>query len=73
MKTTIRFAALLTAVSMTSGCTNRLIHHNRKAEAIQLPSAPMLDPSPTETGTVGSPSPTKSISEVPSPSPFDGS
>ena len=73
MKSTIRVAALLTAVSMVSGCTNGLIHHNRKSEAIKLPAAPMLDPSPTETGTVGSPAPEKPIQPMPSASPFDGS
>ena len=73
MKTTIRIAALLAAVSMISGCTNGLIHHNRKSEAVKLPAAPMLDPSPTETGTVGSPAPERAIPEVPSASPFDGS
>ncbi len=73
MKSTIRIAALLTAVSMVSGCTNGLIHHNRKSEAIKLPSAPALDPSPTETGTVGSPAPEKALPAAPSASPFDGS
>ena len=74
MKTTIRVAALLTAVSMVSGCTNGLIHHNRKSEAVKLPAAPTLDPSPTETGTVGSPAPLQeAIPMVPSASPFDGS
>lgn len=73
MKTTIRVAALLTAVSMVSGCTNGLIHHNRKSEGVKLPAAPMLDPSPAETGTVGSPAPEKAIPAVPSASPFDGS
>jgi hypothetical protein len=71
MKTTIRVVALLWAVSVTSGCTNGLIHHNRRSEAIQLPAAPMLDPSPEETGTVGSPSPAKAM-PPPAASPFDG-
>ncbi|MDR3620404.1 MAG: hypothetical protein P4L85_13720 [Paludisphaera borealis] len=74
MKTTIRVAALLTAVSMVSGCTNGgLMHRDRKAGALKLPTAPTLDPSPTETGTVGTPSPNRGIPMVPSASPFDGS
>jgi hypothetical protein len=71
MKTTIRVAALLTAISMISGCTNKL---HRQGGALKLPTAPSLDPSPTDTGTVGSPSPNKNaIPMVPSASPFDGS
>lgn len=73
MKTTIRVAALLTAISMVSGCTNKLMHRDRQSGALKLPTAPTLDPSPTETGTVGSPSPNKGIPMVPSASPFDGS
>jgi hypothetical protein len=70
MKTTIRIAALLAAASMVAGCTNGLRIRDRQ---IKLPAAPKLDANPDETGTVGSPSPSRNgIPTVPTTSPFDG-
>jgi hypothetical protein len=72
MKTTIRVAALLTAVSMVSGCTSGLRHRDRQSGALRLPTAPTLDPSPTDTGAVGSPAPkANSTPMMPASSPFD--
>lgn len=71
MKTTIRLAALLTAVSLVSGCTNGLRLHDRHSKTVKLPSAPTLDANPADAGTVGSPDPVKSIAPNPAGSAFE--
>lgn len=74
MKTTIRIAALLTAVTLVSGCTNGFRPRARNVGTVKLPAAPTIDSNPDATGTVGSPSPSKgNIPQVPSSSPFDAS
>lgn len=78
MKSLFRTTALLMAIGLATGC-NGPRRFERHAGSVRLPSAPVLEPSPTlvdpeKVGTVGEPLPpgADGISATPTLSPFGG-